>query len=276
MGFYAIEENFDDLFIAARYNNATGNAYRDEFANTMLTYLGTDNPQAYANETRYAYGNQSFENVYLVFSGPGTFSDLVQLIRATNATVVPDDQCQVAVSKILYVERFLRYHALETFLCNDDAFSSNGNNWLIYNNPDTGLFEWWGHDFDDSVSGLICNISNFYHNKDGKVEGILARRVMNVPAFAARFYQIMGDLADGFDSLLPVIQQQFGYVKAMLTPTLSNDPWYDTEYDGPGGRTINQFLGDLAFKTEYFTLRDANVRGQLNGTIPGGPSTIWR
>jgi len=155
-----------------------------------------------------------------------------------------------------------------TRISDNDAASTNGNNWMIYHNPTSGLFEIWGHDFDPSVGDFRCDVFTYYFDHNGHLKGLLAERLLNVPEYRARFADIMRTLADSFDGFQDIIATQFGYVHSMLRPVILMTPWYNTEYiHGGGVRNVNDFDSDSASKIQYFVDRDANVIQQLNGTM---------
>jgi spore coat protein CotH len=121
----------------------------------------------YENLTVFNRGEWS--NVYGQESGNGNFSDLANFISVLNLS--SNQTFPQEITQVFDVDRYLRALAVEIYLINTDSYHRNGNNWCLYKNPATGLFEvkkfnlrknsyfqFFGHDFDFSmrpVSGVV-------------------------------------------------------------------------------------------------------------------------
>jgi spore coat protein CotH len=73
------------------------------------------------------------------------FSDVEQLVEALE---VDDEQLLARLAEHLDVARFIRFWALETLVGHWDGYTGNANNFMLYKNPESGLFEFipWGAD----------------------------------------------------------------------------------------------------------------------------------
>lgn len=126
----------DENFIQARYEFPNGNFYRNGAPGAFFGYLG-DNPETYKNLSVFNRGELS--NVYEQESGNGYFDDLTQFIQVLNISNNRDFAEKIV--QVFDVDRYLRALAVEVFTINTDSYHRNGNNWCLYKNPETDLFE---------------------------------------------------------------------------------------------------------------------------------------
>jgi spore coat protein CotH len=101
-----------------------------------LQYLG-DSPQDYENATVTAFDQQFLQ--YELVNGPGGFEDLIQVLQVLNQT--SNEDFETAIQQVFDVERFLRLFALEICTGHLDDYARTGNNYAMFHNMETGLFE---------------------------------------------------------------------------------------------------------------------------------------
>lgn len=106
-------------------------------------------------------------------------SDLIAIQTALQAS---DEELEAALSKVIDIDHFMTYWALEAMINHGDGYALNRNNFYIYNDPTTGLFEFipWGADqvfrpFTKFGDGLTF------------VESILTRRLYQLPATQQKY-----------------------------------------------------------------------------------------
>jgi len=179
-GLYWIHEPMDDLFLESHYEDPSGNYYKAGCGGSYMSYLGED-PNLYKNATKqwrdtvrpYVFQNR----------GNGDWSDLARLIHIIHKT--ENSSFQATISQVLDVEKFLRHLVIETAVCNTDDYTRNGNNWRLYHNPKTNLFEIHGFDWDITFRDTECSIWG------GSRRAQLTHRILQVPEFRERYLELM-------------------------------------------------------------------------------------
>jgi len=105
-------------------------------------------PEAYIAATHGVY-NWNLP-AYDQESGNGNWSDFVALAQHGNLTN-RNDVNNVSIP-LVDVEKLIRLMAADALTSNVDCYETTGNNWGVYHNPETRLFEMIAHDFDMSWS----------------------------------------------------------------------------------------------------------------------------
>ena len=140
-GVYTMIERVDRKFLANRFGAEAkdGNLYKASHAQRGpmdLIYYGPSIEDYPTQNGLYAYGKATNEE-------QEDYSDILNLIYVIDgATYSTPDEFAQAVEQVLNVDTFLRYLAVVNTLANWDSYPYTGNNYLLYNNPMTGKFEW--------------------------------------------------------------------------------------------------------------------------------------
>ena len=135
-GLYINTEHIDEEFVESRYGNNLGNLYKCLYP-ADLTYLGS-NPENYKNNGYTLKTNTEQDD----------YSDLINFISVLNTTT--SDQFPAVVEPIFNVNGYLRYLAVEIFTGHWDGYSYNKNNYYLFNNLNTGKFEFIPYDTDNT------------------------------------------------------------------------------------------------------------------------------
>jgi hypothetical protein len=113
---------------------------------------------------------------------PGDTRPLDALVEALAR---PDGELLAAVEAVVDVDAYLRYWAVESVLAAFDSYSSNTNNFFVYQRTDTGRFSFipWGLDevFPDEIRSPQAQPVQF-------AEGRLAQRLYRLPEVRARYF----------------------------------------------------------------------------------------
>ena len=157
-GVYTMVERVDKKFLASRFGNdyRHGNLYKASHAQRGpmdLIFYG-DKIEDYPTQNgQYAYGKMTNieENDY---------TDIINLARIVDYAQyeTPEDFVQT-LEKVFEVDTFLRYVAVMTTVSSWDYYAYTGNNFFLYNNPETGKFDWipwdqtWGGDVQQPIFG---------------------------------------------------------------------------------------------------------------------------
>jgi len=157
-GVYTMVERVDKKFLASRFGNdfKHGNLYKASHAQRGpmdLIYYGPRIEDYPTQNEEYAYGKMTNmeENDY---------SDVIHLARVIDGTTyaTPEDFAD-ALERVFEVDTFLRYVAVMNTVASWDYYPYTGNNYYLYNNPETGRFDWipwdqtWGGDVQTPLFG---------------------------------------------------------------------------------------------------------------------------
>jgi spore coat protein H len=119
-------------------------------------------------------------------------SDLRAVARALEAA---DGEVMAELERVLDVDQFRRFWAIETLTGNWDSYSGNTNNFYLYHDPasDKLVFLPWGTD-TAFTGGSIVDAYN--QTLTVYATGALANRLYNLPEERARFRALLGELND--------------------------------------------------------------------------------
>ena len=141
MGVYVVTEHIDEEFIKNNYEKDYGNLYKCLWP-APLHYLG-DDPEAYKFESN---GRRAYDLKTNKFADD--YSDLTQFISVLNNTSDEDFVCEI--ESVFNVSDYLKILALDVLIGNWDGYAGNKNNYYLYYNPSTGLFDYIPYDLDNT------------------------------------------------------------------------------------------------------------------------------
>jgi spore coat protein H len=149
-GIYSMVERLDRKYLSNNFgrDSRDGNLYKAdawfEQGAADLAYYGEDIEDYPKPRGEVAYGLQTnLENP--------NYSDIIQLCYVIDGIEykTPEDFA-VALEKVFNVESYLRYLAVILTNLNLDTYPYTGNNYFIYHNPTTDLFEFLPWDMNNS------------------------------------------------------------------------------------------------------------------------------
>jgi spore coat protein H len=156
LGLYVLKEGFDRSFLTRNFKDSSGNLYDGGFLRDIDQQLELD-----AGKT------------------PPDWKDLQILSAVCN---LPDAAARKAqLAKLVDVDRFLTYLALQVMTEDWDGYPCNRNNYRVYHDPSVGRFTFMPHGMDQMFSqgGMPLN-------RD--FEGIVAARVIKVPEWRSGYF----------------------------------------------------------------------------------------
>ena len=163
--------------------------------------------------------------------------DRSDLIAVQAALQVADEELKVALSKVINIERFITYWALEAMINHGDGYALNRNNFYIYNDPSTGLFEFipWGFDqvfkpFTKFGDSLLF------------VESVLTRRLYQLPETQQQYVTEVQNLFDSTWNevkLLREIDRMESLIGAIVNDEHAGDMFFDLAAEA---ETVRQFV----------------------------------
>ncbi len=125
LGIYSHVESVRKDFLKRHFTKASGNLYEGQISDFTEKGAGTFEAKTNAKKT-----------------------DRSDLLKVTRALSVPDDQLFDAVGKVIDLDDFYRYWAMECLIGFNDGYTGNQNNFFIYNDPASARIKFipWGAD----------------------------------------------------------------------------------------------------------------------------------
>jgi spore coat protein CotH len=189
IGIYTMVEQVDKRYLAQWFSDNDGNLYKSGDSGANLSWRG-DDKESY----RPYYDKKTNE-------AEDDWSDLIHFIDVLNNT--PDEQFKTEVEQVFNVDGFLTYLAANTVLANMDSIAGREANYYLYNNPDTGLFEFLPWDLNMAF-GRFGNFENnatldiFQPTTNGRISGRpLVNRVLAVPDYVDVYEARIRGLIEG-------------------------------------------------------------------------------
>ncbi len=140
-GVYSMVERVDNKYIGNRFGAESkgGNLYKASHAQRGpmdLIYYGDQIEDYPTQNGQYAYGKMSNE-------AEADYSDIVNLCKVLDGTTyASDEEFMAALEAVFDMDAFLRYLAVVTLIDNWDTYPYTGNNYYLYRDPVTDIFEW--------------------------------------------------------------------------------------------------------------------------------------
>lgn len=185
LGIYVLKEGFDPTFLRNWFDKPTGNLYDGGFCREIDQALEKD-----------------------CGKGPDDHSDL-KALRAACA-VADAAKRQPELEKVLDVDQFLSFAAMEMLTCHWDGYCRNRNNYRLYFNPANGKAVFFPHGMDQMFGDTNFPLFD--------VAGTVGAAVVQVPEFRRRFRKRLGELTALLDpaKLDPVIDGVSKRLKPVL------------------------------------------------------------
>lgn len=139
-GLYNIVEHIDDEFTKSRYGSKKGNLYKC-LSGANLVYLGE-------NQNFYASADSMFLYALKSNKKKNDYSGLIELTDILTNTPINDLPAKLEAR--FNVEDYLKIMAVDIAVANWDNYIFVGNNYYLYDNPETGKFEFMPYDFDNT------------------------------------------------------------------------------------------------------------------------------
>lgn len=223
-GLYLNVEHIDEEFTKAYYGSESGNLYKCLFG-ANLTYKGT-NPDLYkytVNGTRI-YDLKTNKEV-------DDYSDLAKFINVLNNTPLAQLPCEL--EKVFNVQEYLKIAAVDVLTGNWDGYIYNNNNYYLYNNPRTGLFEYIPYDVDNTFgidwSNYDWSTRNVYNWSDIKDSRPLFTRLMQVPEYKAQYTYYLRQIINSITSQQSLIEFIYN-TRDQIRDYVKYDTFYTIDY----------------------------------------------
>lgn len=185
LGIYVLKEGFDPTFLRNYFDKATGNLYDGGFCREIDQPLEKD-----------------------CGKGPNDHSDL-KALRAACA-IADVTKRQTELEKVLDIDQFLSFAAMEMLTCHWDGYCRARNNYRLYFSATNGKAVFFPHGMDQMFGD--ANFPLF------DIGGIVGSAVIQVPEFRARFRKRLEELVPLVDpeKLNPLIDDVSKRLKPVL------------------------------------------------------------
>lgn len=188
LGLYVLTEGWDKDFLKRHFKKAKGNLYDGGFVKDITDELSLN-----------AGGD------------PKDQSDRKALVDAANE---PDlSKRLVRLEKVLDIDRFLSFIALDVMLWDWDGYAMNRNNYRLY------------HDLEkDKMVFLPHGLDQMFWKPDGSVlppmGGLVANKLLEIPGQRARYFERMKQLKNSVFNV-PAMTARVREISAKVSPVLA-------------------------------------------------------
>ncbi len=248
-GLYTLVEHVDKTFLKSRFANNDGNLYKAE-KQADLSWQGSNQENYYEY---YKLQTNEKEN---------NWNDLLALIDTINHA--DDKHLQTSLQSVLNVNSFIRAWAANNVFINLDSYLGSANNFYIYNNESSGLFDWiiWDVNLAFGARTSRDTLDLFYK----QVERPLLRRLLKNNTTREHYLQEVRRLAAGLDEdlLYPKIDALFALIKEdYLADTLK---MYSNE---EVLKSLDEAVGSTPGLKPFIRDRSADVKQRLDEIVSG-------
>lgn len=273
-GLYIHVEHVDEEFVNLRYGSKSGNLYKCLWP-ASLTWLGPD-PDAYRRE----HGGR---RVYELKTNleQDDYSDLMHFIDVLNHT--PADELTERLPEVFNIDRYLSVMVMDVFTGNWDGPLYNKNNFYLYHDPASGLFEYIPYDLDNTFGidwmGVDWSQRNVYDWSPGWDYLPLYERIMAVPAYREEFTRRFHSFLDAWVDT-GYLEARILEIRTRIQPWIQDDPYYSLDYGWDSDdfeRSYEEALGQHVKSglIPYIEQRTASARTQLDGVATRGDQLAW-
>lgn len=241
-GLYTSLEEMDDEWLKKAYgkNNDTGNLYKCTYP-ADLKYINDDqisykNLIANTATTGRVYDLKTNELA-------DNYSDLVTLIKKGNQSTTANIQTEL--SQILDINLFLKAYALEVMVGHWDDYGYNKNNYFLYHNPKTNIFEYICYDTDNTfgVDWLGKDWGNrAIYTWHLPANGILIDNILKVPFYKNLYSDHIRTLLES-TLALPKMNARVDSLRNFIRQAATDDVYRTKDF----GFTLQQFNDNFDF-----------------------------
>jgi spore coat protein H len=212
LGLYVLKEGFDKTFLKRHFNNAKGNLYDGGFIREITDPLEKD-------------------------SGDGDVKDHADLKALAEAAQEPDPAKRIErLEKVLDLNRFISFLALEVMTWHWDGYFMNRNNYRVYHDPTADKIVFFPHGMDQMFwepSGSIL---------PNKMDGLVARALLTTTEGRKRYRQRLSTLVTNVFKV-DVLTNRMNELQARIRPVLASiSPDAARNHDGAVNNLRSQIV----------------------------------
>lgn len=187
-GLYVLKEGFDKTFLKRHFKDPNGNLYDGGFVNDIDESLKKDSGADPENRT-----------------------DLEALARAAKEPDLTNRWQQL--EKILDLDRFISFLAMEVLTCHWDGYAMNRNNYRIYHDPTKDKLVFLPHGMDVMFTDPLSPLQPY-------LEGKIARAVLETPEGSRRNGERLATLFTNVFTLKEMTNQ-INQLQSRIRPVLA-------------------------------------------------------
>jgi len=227
-GLFWMREEIDQNFIKSRFGNDKGNFYS---LSSYLQYYG-DDQKIYQKITKDSLGRDL--PIYKKEFGSSSWSDFASFAKFVNTT--SDEEFASQVESTVNTDSFIRTMVAISSINNVDTYTVNGNNWCLYHNPETNLWEFIMKDFEET---MINPFANAFDSVATNSKALFAYRLMNITKYQGMFNDYYAKFLDQvFNPSAPnSAKNRAAALVPFLENILHNDAFYHITYGFPVSTT---------------------------------------
>jgi hypothetical protein len=186
-GLYQNQEQIDEEFAKKYFDNqGNGNLFKCTYP-ADLDFIGS-NPDVYKLD------NGNGKRIYELQTNEweDNYKFLAQFIDVLNNTPLNSLECEI--SKVIDVENYLKVAVIDILTSNWDGYIFNKNNYFLYQDQQSGLFQFIPYDMDNTLGidwlGEDWPSRNIYNWAPSGSDRPLFKRIIQIPAFRNRFTEL--------------------------------------------------------------------------------------
>ncbi len=224
-GLYTNVEHIDEEFCEKHIDNkGTGDLFKCLYPAT-LEYLGS-NPNLYKLEAGNRRVYELTNNQYL-----DDYTQFARFVTILNETPLESLPC--SLEAVFNVHRYLKQAALDVLLANWDGYAFNKNNFYLYQNKKTGLFEYIPYDVDNTFGidwfGVNWATRNPYTWSNNQEPRPLFQRLLLVPSYRSAFTHYMHAFLQSGFTFSNISNKVLSYLELIEEAALA-DPYRSLDY----------------------------------------------
>ncbi|MFC2132536.1 CotH kinase family protein, partial [Bacteroidota bacterium] len=238
-GIYINVEHIDEEYVNKRFGNNDGNLYKCLWP-APLTYLGDDQ-----NLYKYSVnGRRGYE--LKINTETDDYSDLAHFIDVLNNT--SDEELPCELEKVINVNSLIKAIAVDVFIGNWDGPLYNQNNFYLYKNAETGLFEFIPYDLDNTMGIDWYNIDwalrDIYNWSPQNEQRPLYTKIISNEKYKEEFSYYLKYLVDNIvrpDAFFIETDR----IKDMISPVVIDDPYRSQDFEWTYEDFLQSYTGRL-------------------------------
>ncbi|MCF8381831.1 MAG: CotH kinase family protein [Bacteroidales bacterium] len=224
MGLYLNVEHIDEEFLKLRFGNNDGNLYKCTWPADLNYISNNQDDYKFSNSLGRTYELKRNEEI-------DDYSDLANFIYIINK-VNPADFPE-KLEPIFNINSFLKNYAVEVLTGHWDGYAYNKNNFYLYNNEETGRFEFIPYDTDNTFGrdwfGRDWAVRDIYNWSKGGEDRPLVENILDNDLYRDRYSFYMNRIIQevfNSDSMNPNIYR----IKNQIAPFAVNDMYRTKDY----------------------------------------------
>lgn len=240
LGLYVLKEGFDRTFLRRHFANPNGNLYDGGFLQDVTDGLRKESGTSDVDDR----------------------SDLRALVAAAREPV-PAKRLE-RLEKVLDLNRFLTFMALEMMTWHWDGYTMKKNNYRLFHDLETGKFVFLPHGMDQ----MFWEPSHEIFPQRPPPQGLIARAVLNTSEGRRQYIGRVASLATNV-FVVEKLTNHIGELHARLRPELQAiSPALAREHDAEVAKVRNQVVRRVAFVRQRVSEPEAEpVRFDASGAV---------